>query len=60
MNATMTKVVWDKHDIRFFEHALKVMLKNIDSAASDKEDYKAAYNQAIDHIIDQLDLCREE
>jgi len=60
MKATMTRVKWDKDDIHLFEHALKVILQNIEAVASDKEDYKAAFNQAIDHIIDQLDLCREE
>ena len=60
MKATMNRVKWDKEDVRFFEHALKVVLNNAESAAVDKEDYKAAFNQALDHIIDQIDMHREE
>ena len=60
MKATMNRVKWDKEDIRFFEHALKVVLNNAESAAVDKDDYKAAFNQALDHIIDQIDMHREE
>jgi hypothetical protein len=59
MKATMTKVKWDKDDIRTFEHALKLMLSSIEAVALDKEDYESAVNQAIDHVIDQLDLHRE-
>lgn len=60
MKATIDRVKWDKEDVRFFEHALKVVLNNAESAAVDKEDYKAAFNQALDHIIDQIDMHREE
>ena len=60
MKATMNRVKWDKEDVRFFEHALKVVLNNAESAAVDKDDYKAAFNQALDHIIDQIDMHREE
>ena len=60
MKATMNRVKWDKEDVRFFEHALKVVLNNAESAAVDKEDYKAAFNQALEHIIDQIDMHREE
>jgi hypothetical protein len=59
MKATTTKVKWDKEDVRLLEHALKVMLNSIESVALDKEDYESAFNQAIDHVIDQLDLHRE-
>ena len=60
MKATMNRVKWDKEDVRFFEHALKVVLNNAESAAVDKDDYRAAFNQALDHIIDQIDMHREE
>ena len=56
----MNRVKWDKEDVRFFEHALKVVLNNAESAAVDKDDYRAAFNQALDHIIDQIDMHREE
>ena len=56
----MNRVEWDKEDVRFFEHALKVVLNNAESAAVDKDDYRAAFNQALDHIIDQIDMHREE
>ena len=56
----MTRIKWDKEDIRLFEYALKIMLDNIEAAAIDKEDYESAYNQGIDHIIEQLKYYREE
>ena len=59
MKATTTRVKWDKEDVRLLEHALKVVLSNIEAVALDKDDYEAAFNQAIDHVIDQLDLYRE-
>lgn len=60
MKANMTRIKWDKEDIRLFEYALKIMLDNIEAAAIDKEDYESAYNQGIDHIIEQLKYYREE
>lgn len=60
MKATTIKIAWDKEDIRSFEYALKVVLNSAESAAQDKEDYKAAFNRALDHLIDQIDMHREE
>lgn len=57
---TATKVIWDRDDIRAFEHMLKAVLKGIEDISIDKEDYEEAYNHAIDHMIDQLSLHREE
>lgn len=56
----MTKVKWDRDDIRTFEHALNLMLNSIEAVALDKEDYDSAFNQAIDHVIEQLKYYREE
>lgn len=60
MKAATTNITWDREDIRLFEHALKVVLDNIEAAALGHGDYKEAYNQAIDHMIKQLSYSREE